>query len=222
MQFPDIRKNRKCQTLPGPVLVFCCLIFLVQPVLAAAAAPDLKGLTISQAAKVLKKAGMQMVAISVPTLMPSLKGKVFKQEPRAGHRLWDNKQTIKVWYYDTGTQDHSTATSPTDQTAPLPEQDANVRVPSLMGLHQYEAQAKIWSKKLDIAVVKTLPTRDRKLSGSIAFQDPLPQKEVPKGTVISIWVYKYKDSTDEKVKTPLPRMKRPKEADGEKESNSTN
>ena len=196
-----------------------CLFFLFSalPALAGSGVPDLSGLTLAQASKALKQAKMKMITIAVPTLLPSQKGKVMKQEPRAGHRLWDRNQSVKVWYYDTKAQDHTRKTGSKPQSSAPPEQTNNVRVPSLMGQHQYEAQATVWTKKLDIAVVKNLPTKNRKAAGTIAFQDPMPQMQVPKGTVISIWVYKYKESDADKGKLPLPRFRKPQETEEEKE-----
>ena len=141
--------------------------------------PNLVGMTIEQARKVLEKLGFQVIEHPYSTVFPKRHHKVIAQRVGSGDKggrsspilqslspYSSQSQTVEVWFYDLNTRLRPELPAQ-GGSAPGAEQNKTVRVPFLIGLSQQQAFLSLVKLGLNLVVAERRETGVPALAGTI-------------------------------------------------------
>jgi serine/threonine-protein kinase len=148
--------------------------------------PDVVGKTRSDAAAILRRAGLVAAVFSVPSSEP--RGTVIAQKPAAPAKAAKGSRVrlnVSQGQPATTATTTVTATATTTTTTATAGASAATTVPSVVGLKQAPAQRKLHAAGL---AARTTYVRSSRPAGTVVRQQPTPGSSVPRGTRVAIAV----------------------------------
>ncbi|MEM9158184.1 MAG: PASTA domain-containing protein [Verrucomicrobiota bacterium] len=135
----------------------------------SATTPDLEGLSIDEAERILQENGFQLsLQLGDPAPTADLSERIQKQEPRAGASIAEGA-TVAIWLYD--------------QYIHIP------RVPELVGLDRSQAAQLIEEQGLVIDLSMSDPAQSEEDEGKVLSQEPEPGLQLNEGDLVKVWIH---------------------------------